>query len=187
MTHLAPTLTHAMLLTMKARYAIRALTALARHNESRPMLTLDIARIENIPRRFLSGIMLELRRHSLLVSRRGRHGGYVLKRPPEEITIATVLSVVGNPIASEPCVRPVSRDSCKDCPESRICGARLVLERICAATRSTLERTTIAELARRATELTELESTRPKHFSPQTSLPHSPSTLSSPREIVKHV
>lgn len=162
-----------MLLTMKARYALRALTALARHKASGPMLTVDIARIENIPRRFLGGIMLELRQHSLFVSRRGRGGGYTLKRTPEEITVAAVLTMIDGPLTSEPCVGPIFRASCKDCPNGRTCGARLVLDRIYAATRATLERTTIAELAQRASELAILDSPTPS----QSSLTTAPQVL----------
>jgi len=173
-------------LTMKARYAIRALTALARHEAVGPMMTIDIARIENIPYRFLSGILVELRQHELLVSRRGRGGGYALRQPPEKITVAAVLTAIDGPIASEPCVSNGIRHSCKDCPSFEACGARLVLDRVYTATRAALERTTIAELAQQVPVLAEVDRCRPSQLPPGPRLISPPITPSKPRENVKH-
>jgi Rrf2 family protein len=145
------------MLTMKARYAIRALTALARSATTAPLMTHDIARRENIPPRFLGGILLELRQHDLLVSRRGRGGGYTLRRAPDDITVAAVVNAVDGPLGSEPCVSPDVRRSCAECPNFHGCGPRLVLDRIYSATISALERTTIGELARRADALANLD------------------------------
>jgi Rrf2 family protein len=142
---------------MKARYAIRALTALARHSSEGSLTTSDIAQAENIPARFLGAIMLDLRQHGFVISRRGRGGGYSLRQSADEITVAAVLTVIDGPLASVPCVGPTIRHSCNDCPSVRTCGPRLVLDRVDAATRAALERTTIGELATRTASRSDLE------------------------------
>ena len=74
------------MLSQKARYALRALVELARAEE--PQLTAgEIALRADAPRKFLEAILLELSRRGLVLSRRGKFGGYVLARPAAERTI----------------------------------------------------------------------------------------------------
>src|SRR6478609_116941 len=63
-------------ISQKAKYALRALVALARKGE--PMMIGEISLQERIPRKFLEQILLELKRHGILQSKRGKHGGYDL-------------------------------------------------------------------------------------------------------------
>ena len=75
------------MLSRKTRYAIMALSILAREwggDNAVPMST--IARDRHVPQRFLEGIFLQLRNASLLESVRGVSGGYRLSRPPGEIS-----------------------------------------------------------------------------------------------------
>src|SRR5215217_9063126 len=53
-----------------------------------------LARTEAVPANFLAQILLKLRDHGLITSRRGNHGGYTLARPPEEISLYDVLMAV---------------------------------------------------------------------------------------------
>ena len=68
------------MLSQKAKYALRALLALAAGADDAPVRIADIAKSENIPRKFLEATLLELRKHGILASRRGQHGGYRLAR-----------------------------------------------------------------------------------------------------------
>jgi Rrf2 family transcriptional regulator, cysteine metabolism repressor len=53
-----------------------------------------LAQAEAVPASFLAQILGKLRNHGLIVSRRGNHGGYVLARPPEEISLHDILLAV---------------------------------------------------------------------------------------------
>ena len=53
-----------------------------------------LAKAEAVPANFLAQILLKLRNHGLITSRRGNHGGYTLARPPEEISLYDVLMAV---------------------------------------------------------------------------------------------
>jgi Rrf2 family protein len=136
------------MLSMKARYAIRALTALASYPVDQPVLVADIARSECIPRRFLEGILHQLRQRGVVSSRRGRGGGYSLLQPAEEITVEAVVAAMDGPIASEPCFNIQVRRSCHECQSFAECGTRLVLDRVYSSVKAALQGLTIAELAR---------------------------------------
>ena len=74
------------MLTSKAKYALRAMIDLAAQTGAgprRPLFIGDIAQRQDIPRRFLENILLELRKHGLVVSHRGKAGGYALARAPD--------------------------------------------------------------------------------------------------------
>jgi Rrf2 family protein len=138
------------MLTMKARYAIRALTALASLPTGHPVLTGDIAKAESIPQRFLEGIFHELRRRGVLQSRRGRGGGYSLVMSADEITVEAVVTALDGPIASSSCPGSQGCRGCQECKNAANCGSRLVLERVRASVATALRGVTIAELVRHA-------------------------------------
>lgn len=54
----------------------------------------QLAKAEAIPANFLAQILLKLRDHGLIASRRGNHGGYALARNPEEISLYDILMAV---------------------------------------------------------------------------------------------
>ena len=56
------------------------------------------------PKKFLEAILLELKRHGLLQSKKGRGGGYFLGRKPADITVGQVIRVLDGPLALIPCV-----------------------------------------------------------------------------------
>jgi len=80
--------------TTRARYAIRALYDLAFHRPGQAAQAKEIAAREQIPVRFLTQILQDLRKAGLVEARRGPGGGYALARPPEQITLADVLRAV---------------------------------------------------------------------------------------------
>lgn len=135
------------MLTMKVRYAIRALTALARCAAYEPVLMRSIANGEGIPERFLSGILLEMRQHGIVQSRKGRNGGYFLCRPASEITLTEIVVALDGRIVSAPCVYPELRSCCASCASFTKCGVRKVLERLQDSITNVLDNITIAQLA----------------------------------------
>jgi Rrf2 family protein len=72
----------------KTMYALRACEALAIAYPDRLLKAAEIARESNVPLRFLSKILGEMREAGLVASRRGYHGGYVFVRDPRRITVA---------------------------------------------------------------------------------------------------
>ena len=133
------------MISRQSKYALRALIALARAAPGESMLTAEIARRQNIPKRFLEQILLVLKRHRLVQSRRGAQGGYALLKPAEAITFAEVLRLIDGPMAPLPCLSVVAYAHCADCADEKTCEIRRVFARVAEATRQTLERTTIAQ------------------------------------------
>jgi len=83
-----------MIFSKATSYGIRALAYIASRPESRLLGLQEIAAHEDIPPAYLRKILGELRRHRLLRSVKGIHGGYELGRPAEEITLWEVFKVL---------------------------------------------------------------------------------------------
>ncbi|MGH6865483.1 MAG: RrF2 family transcriptional regulator [Methyloceanibacter sp.] len=131
------------MISQKARYALRALVALARADGS--MLIAEIAEQQQIPRKFLEQILLDLKHQGIVASRRGRLGGYGLLMPPDQITFGRILRVVDGPIAPLPCLSRIAYRRCADCKTEATCEIRRVFSRVADSVRDVLDRTTIAE------------------------------------------
>lgn len=140
------------MLTMKARYALRALSHLAEAPRGSRAQAADIAEHERIPRKFLELILRELRQHGFVLSRKGRGGGYVLRLAPDQVSVASVLRAIDGPLAPVPCVSRSAYDRCDECREEHACGIRLVLKEAHDATLRVLEGTTLEDLRRRTNE-----------------------------------
>lgn len=136
------------MLTVKAKYALRAMIDLAGAADSRPVFIADIATRQDIPRKFLENILVELKRHGLVVSHRGKHGGYALARPPGDISFAEIIRISDGPLALAPCASKTAYRRCEDCPDDEAtCAIRRVLLQVRDASAAILERTTLADAA----------------------------------------
>ena len=126
------------MLSSKARDALRALVELAR--EPGGQITAgELAVRADAPRKFLEAILLELARRQVVVSRRGKFGGYSLARAPEAITFAEVIRILDGPLALAPCVSRLSFRKCDDCPDLATCSIREALLLARDATAQVLE------------------------------------------------
>ena len=134
-----------MMISQKAKYALRALLALAEAEEGAPVFIADIAESQAIPRKFLEQILLELKHSGIVVSRRGKTGGYLLLRRPEAITFGEVLRIVEGPLAPLPCLSKMAYRRCDDCTDEKACRIRRVFADVAEATRKVLDSTTIAD------------------------------------------
>lgn len=84
-----------MKLSVKVEYACRVLAQLARVYGNQELSHIEaLARLEKIPANYLAQILTELRNGGLIISRRGKLGGYALARRPEEITLFDIVKVV---------------------------------------------------------------------------------------------
>ncbi|MGW7222843.1 RrF2 family transcriptional regulator [Streptomyces sp. NPDC054826] len=95
-----------MRISARADYAVRAALQLAASPDGGPLKAEAIADAQEIPHKFLEGILNDMRRGGLVLSRRGGNGGYRLARPAGEISIADVIRVVDGPLVSVRGVRP---------------------------------------------------------------------------------
>ena len=136
-------------LSRKAKYALRALYALARQGTARPTRAEDLAAGEDIPRKFLESILLELTHAGMLESRRGKGGGYVLGRRPEEIAVGDVIRLIDGPLAPVPCLL-ADGGRCEGCAGNAACGTRRVMARVAGAVAAILDATTIADASAEA-------------------------------------
>jgi Rrf2 family protein len=145
------------MITMKTKYALKALTHLARAKQGEPVLIAEIADREGIPRKFLELILRELRQHGILESRKGRGGGYALRQSADRISLAVVMRVLDGPLAPVPCLSRTAYRRCEGCVDERTCGIRLVLEEVHAKTADILENTTVADIVARIDGASEAE------------------------------
>ncbi|WP_045365549.1 RrF2 family transcriptional regulator [Methyloceanibacter caenitepidi] len=131
------------MISQKARYALRALLALARADDS--MMIAEIAEQQQIPRKFLEQILLDLKHQGIVASRRGRLGGYDLLMPPDQITFGRVLRIIDGPIAPLPCLSRMAYKRCADCKSEATCEIRRVFARVAESARDVLDRVTIGQ------------------------------------------
>ena len=134
------------MLTQKAKYALRALAVLADADPRIPLPIHEIADRARAPQKFLEAILLEMRRHGVLASTRGKAGGYVLARPPGEVRVGEVIRMVDGPLAPIPCASLTAYRPCADCPDPGTCSIRIGMRRVRDATAAVLDNTTIANL-----------------------------------------
>lgn len=134
------------MISQKAKYALRALIALARsHGTDNTQLISEIAEQQSIPKKFLEQILLDLKHHGIVVSRRGKAGGYMLLKSPDTITFGEVMRIIDGPIAPLPCLSRMAYRRCEDCRDEKSCEVRRVFARVATATREVLDGTTIAD------------------------------------------
>lgn len=133
------------MISQKAKYALRALIALARQDPDAPLLISEIAEKQSIPKKFLEQILLDLKHHGMVISRRGKSGGYLLLRSPQKITFGEILRIIDGPIAPLPCLSKMAYRRCEDCPTEENCEIRRVFLRVVVATREVLDHTSIAD------------------------------------------
>jgi Rrf2 family protein len=133
------------MLSQKARYALRALVELARGGGQ--ATAGELATRADAPRKFLEAILLELSRNRIVVSRRGKFGGYSLARAGSQISFAEVIRVIDGPLALAPCVSRSAFRKCDDCPDLATCSLREALLRARDATADVLEGYSLADAA----------------------------------------
>jgi Rrf2 family protein len=134
-------------LSKKTKYGIKALTFLARCEESNPVQISEISKKENISHKFLESILLTLKKAGVLGSKKGKGGGYYLRKLPAEIQMTEVIRVLEGPIAMVPCVRLNFYEKCDDCPDETLCSVHKLMIEVRDNTLAVLRNTTLADLA----------------------------------------
>jgi Rrf2 family protein len=134
------------MLSKKAKYAIKALVALADQQSEEPVRIADLAREERIPPKFLEMILLGLKNQGILQSRKGKGGGYRLARSPADIYLGQIVRMFDGPLAPVPCASQTAYVRCADCRDEAICAVRLAMKEVRDATAKILDGTSIASL-----------------------------------------
>lgn len=132
-----------MILSKKTRYAIVALTRLARDYGKGPIQIKEIALSEKIPQSFLENILLELRKMGILGSKLGKSGGYFLLRRPDEVNLAEIVRHFEGTIAMMYCVSEKAYQPCEFCKDEATCEIRRVFKEIRDKNYEILARTTL--------------------------------------------
>ncbi len=133
------------MLSKKSQYAFKALTYLAGKFNEGPVLISEISGKKKIPLKFLENILLELKKAGILESKKGKGGGYFLKKDPSKVKVAQVIRLVNGPIAMLPCVSLYFYERCKNCDEKH-CGLHDMMIEVRDASLNILENRTLKDL-----------------------------------------
>ncbi len=136
------------MLSKKAQYAIYALLHLARNTEG-PVLISDVAQAENLPKKFLELILLELKNQGFVGSKKGKGGGYFLIKKPMEISLVQIIRHFDGAIALLPCVSDKFYQPCSHCRNESACGVKMVFREIRDETVKLLEGRSLADILNR--------------------------------------
>jgi Rrf2 family protein len=135
-----------MFLSKKTRYAMLALTKLAREYGKGPILIGDIAESESIPKRFLENILLEMKKMGILGSRLGKVGGYYLLKNPQDINLSDIIRHFEGSIALLACVSEKAYQSCEFCKDEASCKIREVFREVRNNTENILKKANLLNL-----------------------------------------
>ena len=133
------------MLSHKSKYALKALVVLSEDYGKGPVLISEIAARASIPRRFLELILLELKNQGVLLSKKGKGGGYTLSAPPSQIFVGHVLRMIEGPLAPLPCVSKTAYQKCDDCYDEQTCAARILMKDVRDAIAQILDSTTFEQ------------------------------------------
>lgn len=134
-------------ISKKADYALRALFTLVEHYNGTPIPIRELARRNDIPKRFLEQIMLALKAQGWVESLAGMRGGYVLAKNPSKITMGEVVRYFDGVLAPIDCV---SVTGYKRCSQEPVCRFRRVFLDVRNYVAAVMDRSTLSEVARGA-------------------------------------
>lgn len=135
------------MLTKKGKYGLKALVDLARLQPGETAFITEIAQRNNIPKKFLDTILLELRNAGMLRSKKGPGGGYSLSRPAAEIRIGHVIRTLDGPLAPIRCASRTAYEVCEDCNDPETCQVRVSMTTVRDAMAAILDSMTLEEFA----------------------------------------
>lgn len=142
------------MLTMRTRYAIRALIHISIENkDGAPVSASSIAEGQGISLKFLEAILHDLKDAGLVVSKKGIGGGYLLGKKSDAIRLADVIRTINGPIALVPCVSLNFYEPCSICPDESKCALHHVMTEVRDATLAILETTSLSDLIQREKRL----------------------------------
>jgi Rrf2 family protein len=137
---------------LRGEYALRSLVVLGLSYGKDVVRIQTISDQQNVPKRFLEQILNDLKSAGVVESRRGVAGGYRLRLPPEQISLALVIRHIEGPLAPVSCVSEKFYSRCS-CPNEAKCGIRSIMKEVRDAIATILEGFTVADLCARVEHL----------------------------------
>ncbi len=134
------------MISKKTKYALKAAIYLAREYEKGPVLIADLAKEENIPKKFLELILLSLRNNGILSSKKGKGGGYYLAKSPRTVSMGQIVRIMEGTVAPVPCVSVSAYEKCEECEDEYTCGIRIVMKDVRDAIAEILDSASLAEV-----------------------------------------
>lgn len=129
-----------MKLSTKGRYGVKAMLDLAIHYGEAPISIKSISQRQKISEYYLEQLFSPLRKANLIKSIRGAQGGYVLNKPPEDITVAEIMNVLEGPIEISDCLDGSS------CNNMDCCATRLLWTKIKKSIDDVMESVTLKDM-----------------------------------------
>lgn len=133
------------MLSQKTRYTIRALQHLSDTFGQGPVRLDAIAEAQNIPRKFLTVILSEMAREGIVISHRGRDGGYELALSPVDIRYGDIIRLTRGSLALVPCAARNAHEKCANCLPEAECRLRGLMLKLRDETAEILDRITLAD------------------------------------------
>ncbi|MFC4624050.1 RrF2 family transcriptional regulator [Daeguia caeni] len=133
------------MLTKKGKYGLKALAYLAMLEPGETAFVADIASKNNIPKKFLDAILLELRNDGILRSKKGPSGGYSLSKEATEITIGQIIRILDGPLAPIRCASRTAYEPCEDCENLDTCQVRRSMLQVREAVANVLDTMTLQQ------------------------------------------
>ena len=134
------------MLTAKGKYGLKAMVHLAGCRPGEPELIMSIATEHGISKKFLDAILGELRVAGLVVSKKGKGGGYALARPPHEISVGEIVRVLDGPLAPIDCASRTRYRRCSDCRDETLCSVRRMMQEVRDSIAQVLDNRSLAEM-----------------------------------------
>lgn len=135
------------MLTKKGKYGLKALVYLATLGPGGSSVVTQIAARNNIPKKFLDAILLELRNNGILKSKKGAGGGYSLAKPAAEIRIGAAIRALDGPLAPILCASRTAYQPCEDCNDPETCQVRLSMTQVRDAISDILDNMSLEQFA----------------------------------------
>lgn len=138
------------MLTNKGKYGLKALAHLAMLPEGQTAQSLEIALANNIPKKFLDAILGELRMAGIVLTKKGKGGGYRLARDAAKISVGSAVRALDGPLAPIGCASRTAYLPCRDCRDVQACAIRLLMLEVRDVSARVLDNTSVADMCRSA-------------------------------------
>lgn len=130
-----------MKISTKGRYGVRILLDLALHENDTPRLIRDISASQQISEKYISRLIIELRRAKMVRSIRGAKGGYRLTRKPADLTLLDIVEVMEGPLSIVDCVR-----SPEKCDRNGQCATLQIWTNLNSEIRAAMQKVTLQDI-----------------------------------------
>ena len=140
------------MLTMKAKYGLKAMADLARLPSDAVLQAREIAELHGISKKFLDAILAELRVAGLVRARKGPGGGFALALPPDKIFVGSIIRLLDGPLAPIACASRTAYVPCTDCVDEATCAVRLTMLAVREAVAAVLDSKSLSAFVAQAAE-----------------------------------